>query len=201
MGTSEDGGLGSVEMPIPFRDADEVEALGAAGYLKIDASQDNSVFRGALFLINARGEPIEFAYNEVKIPSTFLWRQEDIRRHAARNLTTSLLAICRKVPQFIICLAAEVDHQLFCNEIHLSIPVGRIASPSRSTPHSQLEVQAAIGDPQQLHLFWFPGKPADESPENRLLNMLVTHGLLLEPFDRALVGLREAYPDQIGRDH
>ena len=188
-------------MPIPFRDADEVEALGAAGYLRIDASQDNRVFRGALFLVNVRGEPIEFTYNEVKIPSTFLWRQEDIRRHAARNLTTSLLATCRKVPQFIICLAEEVDHQLFCNEIHLSILVGRIASPSKSTPHSELEVQADIEDPQPLHLFWFPGKPADESPENRLLSKLVTRGLLLEPFDRALVGLREAYPDQVVRDH
>lgn len=188
-------------MPIPFRDADEVEALGAAGYLKIDASQDNSLFRGALFLINARGEPIEFAYNEVRIPSTFLWRQEDIRRHAARTLTTSLLATCRKVPRFITCLAEEVGHQLFCNEVHLSIPVGRIASPSKSTPHSQLEVQDTMEDPQPLHLFWFPGKPADESPEDRLLGRLVAHDLLLEPFDRALAGLREAYPDQVRRDH
>lgn len=186
-------------MPIPFRDADDVEALGAAGYLRIDASQDGRVYRGALFLVNSRGEPVEFVYNEVKTPTTFLWRQEDIRQHATRKLASSLLATCRKVPQFIVCLAEEVGHDLFCNEIHLSIPVGRIASVLEPTAHSQSEVQADIEDPQPLHLFWFPGKPADESPENRLLSRLVNRGLLLEPFDRALVGLAEVYADREGQ--
>lgn len=188
-------------MPIPFRDADEIEALGVAGYLRIDASQDGKVFRGALFLVNARGEPVEFTYSEVKTPGTFLWRHEDIRRHATRKLAASLLATCREVPQFLICLADEVGHDLFCNEIHLSIPVGRVASLLESTPHSQSEVQADIEDPQPLHIFWFPGKPADESLENRLLSKLVNRGLLLEPFDRALVGLAEVYGNQEGQTH
>ena len=183
-------------MPVPFRDADEVEELGAAGYLKIDASDDRSVFRGALFLVNARGEPLEFTYNLVETPSSFLWRQDDIRRHATRKLTTSLLATCPKVPRFIVCLADEVGHEMFCNEIHLSIPVCRVASPMKATSHSKLEIQATMEEPEPLHLFWFPGKPADESTEHRLLNRLVTCGLFLEPFDRALLGLREVYSEQ-----
>jgi hypothetical protein len=186
-------------MPIPFRDADEVEELGAAGYLKIDTSADGRVLRGALFLVNARGEPLEFTYSKIETPNTFLWRQEDIRRHAIRKLTTSLLATCRKVPQFIICLADEVHHELFCNEIHLSIPVCRVASLLKATSHSGLEIQETINGPDLLHLFWFPSKPADESLEHRFLTRLIAHGLLLEPFDRALVGLREVYgPERQG---
>ena len=188
-------------MPVPFRDADEVEELGAAGYLKIDASADGGVFRGALFLINARGEPLEFTYNKIETPHTFLWRQDDIRRHAIRKLAMSLLATCRKVPQFIICLADEVYHELFCVEIYLSIPVCRVASLMQATAHSRLEVQATIDTPEPLHLFWFPEKPADESMAHRLFNRLLTHGLLLEPFDRALVGLREVYATETEGKH
>ena len=33
-------------MPIPFRDADEVDELGAAGYVKITTSADGRVFWG-----------------------------------------------------------------------------------------------------------------------------------------------------------
>ncbi len=55
-------------MPVPFRDADEVEAPGAAEYLKIDASQDGGVLRSALFPVNARGEPVESTYEDMLPP-------------------------------------------------------------------------------------------------------------------------------------
>ena len=66
-------------MPIPFRDADEIEELGAVAYLKVAAIEDRGTYRGALFLVNARGEPLEFTYNSVETPNTYLWRKEDIR--------------------------------------------------------------------------------------------------------------------------
>jgi len=72
-------------MPIPYHDADELKDLGLAGYLKIQATQDSSGYLAALFLINARGEPIEFTYNRIETPHTFLWRQADIRRHAIKK--------------------------------------------------------------------------------------------------------------------
>lgn len=186
-------------MPVPFRDAQEVEELGTAGYLKIHALTDSAEFRGALFLINARGEPLEFTYNRIQTPNTFLWRQDDINRHAVRKLTTSLLDTCPKVPRFIICLAEEVHNELFCNEVHLSIPVCRVASPMKATPHSNLEVQTTIESPEPMHLFWFPIKPSDGSIEERLVNQLIARSLLLEPFERALVGLREVYSSDTGQ--
>ncbi|MBF8299248.1 MAG: hypothetical protein HW397_297 [Dehalococcoidia bacterium] len=58
-------------MPIPFHDADDVSELGLAGFLKIDAPKP-ATFHGALFLTNARGEPVEFTYNRSETPNTFL---------------------------------------------------------------------------------------------------------------------------------
>jgi len=183
-------------MPVPFRDAEEIEELGSAAYLCVQTSDDAGRFRGALFLINARGEPLEFSYNSVEVPTTFLWRQDDIRKHAIRKLTTSLLTVCRKTPRLVVCLAEEVGWELFCNDIHLSVPVCRIASALKAIPHSSLEVQVPLEQPQPLHLFWFPAKPADDSVEYHLFNRLTARGLLLEPFDRALVGLAEVYADE-----
>lgn len=96
-------------MPIPFRDANELEDLGTAGYLKIKQMPDVSGYLGALFLTNARGEPIEFTYNRIKTPHTFLWRNDDIRRHAARKLTASLLSLCPKIPRLLLCLAVRAN--------------------------------------------------------------------------------------------
>ncbi|MDI9571400.1 MAG: hypothetical protein QM278_11930 [Pseudomonadota bacterium] len=103
-------------MPIPYRDADELDDLGLAGYLKIQPRQDSSGFLAALLLINARGEPVEFTYNRIETPRAFLWRQADIRRQAIKRITVTLLSLCPKVPRFILCLAAEVSSDIFCAE-------------------------------------------------------------------------------------
>lgn len=182
-------------MPIPFRDADEIEELGTVGYLKIDSPDEGQVFRGALFLVNARGEPLEFTYNKIETPSSFLWRQDDIWRHATRRLVTSLFETCQKVPRFLMCMSNEISHELFCNDINMAIPVCRIGSSLQSISHSNLEIETTLKEPEPLHLFWFPEQPGNESLEHRLLNRLTSSGLLLEPFERALAGLREVYAD------
>jgi len=181
-------------MPIDFRDADEIGELGAAGYLEIDTRDEGRIFRGALFLVNARGEPLEFTYNKIETPSSFLWRQDDIRRHATRRLVISLFDTCQKTPKFLICLANEIGYDLFCNEIHVAMPVCRAGSSLESISHSSMEIKTTLEEPEPLHLFWFPEQPGTESLEHRLLSRLSSTGLLLEPFERALAGLREVYP-------
>ena len=181
-------------MPISFRDADEIDELGAVGYLKIDIPDEGWGFHGALFLVNARGEPLEFTYNKIETPSSFLWHQDDIRRHATRRLVTSLFDTCQKTPKFLICMANEIGHELFCNEIHMAIPVCRVGSSLQSISHSNLEIETTLEDSEPLHLFWFPEQPGNESLEHRLLNRLISAGMLMEPFERAQAGLREVYP-------
>ena len=180
-------------MPIPYRDADDLDELGAVGYLKIEPLVDSAGYLGALFLLNARGEPLEFTYNRIDTPQTFLWRQDDLRRNAGRKLTASLFSLCPRTPRLLLCLAKEVGSELFCQDIQVSIPVCRLA-PSRETlPHASTETEDVVQTSEPVHAFWFPGKPAEDSIELRLLQLVAARGLLLEPFDRASVGLREVY--------
>jgi len=115
-------------VPIPFRDQEELEDLMAAAFLRIEAQADPAGYRGALFQINARGEPLEFTYNRVETPNTFLWRPADIRRAAARKLASSLFGLSPRVPRLLLCLATETPPELFSEDISLIIPVGRIAA-------------------------------------------------------------------------
>lgn len=183
-------------MPIPYHDADELNDLGIAGYLKIQHTQDSSGYLAALFLINARGEPIEFTYNRIETPHTFLWRQADIRRHAIKKITTSLLSLCPKVPRLIFCLAEEVNSEIFCQDIQLSVPVCRIAPAIKALPYSANEIQDRIEAEEPMNLFWYPERPSDGSTELSLLQTLSAKGMLTEPFERALIGLKEVYPDK-----
>ncbi len=183
-------------MSIPYHDADELSDLGIAGYLKIQPTQNSSGYLAALFLINARGEPIEFTYNRIETPHTFLWRQADIRRHAIKKITTSLLSLCPKVPRLILCLAEEVSSEIFCQDIQLSVPVCRVVPAIKALPYSATEIQDRIEAEEPMNLFWYPEMPSDGSTELILLQTLSEKGLLIEPFERALIGLKEVYPDE-----
>ena len=180
-------------MPIPYRDSDDLDELGAVGYLKIEPDTNSLGYLGALFLLNARGEPLEFTYNRIDTPNTFLWRQDDLRRHAARKLTASLFSLCPRTPRLLLCLAKEVGSELFCQDIQVSIPVCRLV-PNREVSSSvDAEIKDVMPAAEPVHAFWFPGKPAEDSIELRLLQLVATRGLLLEPFERASIGLQEVY--------
>lgn len=180
-------------MPIPYRDQDELEDLGTAAFLRIEPTREPDGFRGALFQINARGEPIEFTYNRIETPATFLWRPADIRRAAVRRLTTSLLALSPRVPRLIVCRADEVPPETFSQDIAVQIPVCRLSTSLREGERGEAEEAETAGDRAPLHLFWYPAAPGEDMPERLLIRELALHGLLLEPFERASSGLAELY--------
>jgi hypothetical protein len=183
-------------MPVPFRDRDDLENLGSAAFLKFEPRAEPSGFRAALFQVNARGEPVEFTYNRVETPSTFLWRAVDVKRAAARQLTVSLLQMCPRAPRLILCLAGEIPAEVFTEDIAVDLPVCRIvrssngAAPAPSEMVEQLD--HAEGD-EPLRLLWHPAPPEDGSSEHALVRALARHGLLVEPFERASAGLDELY--------
>jgi hypothetical protein len=183
-------------MPIPYRDADDLDELGAVGYLKIEPLVDSAGYLGALFLLNARGEPLEFTYNRIDTPQTFLWRQTDLQRHAARKLTASLFSLCPRTPRLLLCLAKEVGSELFTQDIQVSIPVCRLAPERDALSAGDGESTDVMPVDDPVHVFWFPGKPAEDSIESRLVQLIASRGLLLEPFERASIGLREVYRKQ-----
>lgn len=180
-------------MPIPFRDNDEIEELGAAGYLKIETSSAPSGYRGALFAINARGEPIEFSYNRIETPHTFLWRQGDIARYATRKLVASLFSICPISPRLIFCLAGEVGSEIFNEDVVVSLPICRIAPALDAVPHASAEAKQTVDLVESVNAFWSPGRPAEGSAEARLFMKLAESGLPTEPFERVSVGLNEVF--------
>lgn len=185
-------------MPVPFRDQDEVDELGSAAFLRVEADPERAGFRGALFQINARGEPVEFTYNRVGTPNTFLWRPGDLRRAALKKLAASLLATCSRAPRLIVCLADQVPSEIFCQDIQTAVPVCRVTT-AQTTGFSALETAETVdqseadADREPLFLFWCPAPPDDSSPERRLARELIRRGSLLEPFERAAIGLGEVY--------
>jgi hypothetical protein len=183
-------------MPIAFNEVDEIGSeLGSAAYLKIDSSSDGGCSLGALLVISARAEPLEFAYNRVRVPQPFLWRQADLKRYVQRRLTASLLSVCAQQPRIVLCLEDEVGTWLFGQDLQLEVPVARVSpaapAPRRIDPATGELLDAESTPP--AHVSWQPAPPEDASVERRLFEHLSLHGLLLEPFDRAAVGLREVY--------
>jgi hypothetical protein len=178
-------------MPIPFQDQEDLDGLGTAAFLLLEASTEPVGYRGALFQINARGEPVEFTYNRVETPNTFLWRPADMRRAALRRLTASLFTLCPRVPRLIFCLAAQTPPELLTQDITTTVAVGRIAR-TLETPVPP-EVPEPTDNQEAPHLFWYPAPPADDTPERALVQALIRRGLLLEPFARASSGLDELF--------
>ena len=183
-------------MPIAYRDAADLDELGLASYLRIERSARGSTYLGALFTVNARGEPIELVYNALETPQPLLWRPADLRRHAERRLTTSLLSVAEAVPRLLFCPADEVMVDLFGRDVQVDVPVGRVERPadsSRQRTDDDLESSALPAIPSSIHVFWQPAPPTEDSPERALFEQLSARGLLLEPFDRAGDALREIY--------
>lgn len=180
-------------MPIPYREADGVEELGEAAFLKIDPSPTGQGYVGALFLINARGEPVEFTYSRVEVPHAVLWQAGDARRFAARKLAASLLSLCPRVPRVLLCLAEDVERELFLRDVQLSLAVCLVAPAAESgAPTASSEIEGPP-TPRAADVFWLSERPAEVSNAMRLLHELTSRSLVLEPFGRASRGLREVY--------
>jgi hypothetical protein len=192
-------------MPIPFHDVEEIEELGAAAFLHVEQPAPGSAERfGALLFINARGEPLEFVYNHLELLSDVLWRPADRTRAAVRRLAATLFHAATLTPALLLCRADVVDPHLFGPAGHLSLEIsaGRIATAAEAVGYAGVEQQETVatadsaGQLQETHVFWTPAPPGGAAAA--LFARLADRGLLLEPFDRAGVGLREVYGDPLG---
>jgi len=180
-------------MPIPFSDADSEagEDLGSAGFLKLQYTSGNTCCLGALFVVSARGEPLEFGYNRARVPQPHLWRQADLRRYTQRRLTTSLLSVCSHLPWLIVCLASEVSPELFGQDLRVELPVVRVDDTVGCSRSVDTQTGEVFEEPVQVT--WQAAAADTDSAARRLLEHLSVHGLLLEPFERAALGLVEVY--------
>ena len=187
-------------MPITFHDADEIAQLGLAAFLHIPSPLPNSAMRyGALFIINARGEPQEFGYNRLELQQPVLWRALDREQAAIRRLARSLFEAATLTPALLFCRADVVGPHVFGagDGLQLAIPVLRLAPAGAMLGYAGGETCETVesvdehGECHDLLLFWTPRPP--DGPVAALFTRLLERGLTLEPFARAQQGLREIY--------
>jgi hypothetical protein len=180
-------------VPIPYRDAEDLEAFGCAGFLRMIRTDDGDAYLGALFLVNARGEPVEFTYSRLEPQRRFLWRRVVLDRYAVRRLAASLFDVCPRLPTVLLCLGDEVPPEVLADDLQVSVPVARVAGEEALIGQARGEERESLGGPSAVQVFWLGGVPTDDAPERRLVTRLAERGLLLEPFERAALGLREVF--------
>ena len=177
-------------MSVPFRDLREEDGLGVAGYLRFVTEQQGNGIQGALFLVNARGEPVDFAFSRIDVPGSFLWRNGESKRRSIASLAAVLFQACPKTPSVLFCLAEEVDPRIFGDDLYVEIPLCRVTETGNS-PYATSESMEALTD--GLHLFWVTQSPLAESPARQMVSALQGRQLITEPFERTIQGLEEAF--------
>ena len=177
-------------MAIPFRDRSDEEPAGLVGYLRFVDESNGKGIRGALFCINVRGEPVDFSFSRVDIPASFLWRAGDARRHAVAALGKVLFTACSQEPILLLARAEETPARVFTEDLEVQVILGRVAG-GPDMVHAVNEIPETLGE--EVHVFWVGEQPVADSPARRLLQALQMRSLLVEPFERAAVGLEEAF--------
>ena len=178
------------KLPIPFRDLTEGEDSGVAGYLKFIDEPDGKGIRGALFIVSSRGEPLDFSFSRIDVHNDFLWRAGEARRQAITSLTKALFQATTNVPNVILALADEVPPRVFTEDLEVGVPLCRIITTEMAVQASS-EEEERISD--SVNLFWINGRPPLESPARSFMDAMNGRQLLTEPFDRALIGMEEAF--------
>ncbi len=140
-------------------------------------------------MINGIGEPLEFTFARVDVRASVLWRPGDAHRSAVAQLARVLFPALSSRPDCLFMLASEVPPRLFLDDIHLELPACRVGG--ESSIHAVDEVIEQIDDLQ--HLFWIGPQPAGDERARALVDSLHGRDLLTEPFERAAIGLQEAY--------
>jgi hypothetical protein len=160
------------------------------GYLKFVEEDASRGIRGALFLVNSRGEPIDFSFARVDVHASFLWRSGESRRQAVVALSRTLFTAANSVPHLLVALAEEVPAAVFTQDLAVAIPICRIAGPT-ALAYASTESMEEL--PGAQHIFWVGPPPGTGSDARGLLDALVARQGLLEPFERVTLGLQEAF--------
>ena len=177
-------------MPIPFRDLGEDEPAGVAGFLRFIDEPDGRGIRGALFIMSARGEPIEFVFTRIDVRSGVLWRPGHARSRAVSVLTKALFESSCNRTDVVFTLAEETPPAVFSENIRPEIPLCRVASQDSVAVASS---EAAQPLSESLMLYWISGLPPSDSVTARTVELLQQRQLLIEPFERAALGIQEAF--------
>ncbi len=168
-------------MAIPFRDIAGNEPPAAVAYLRILESGNGVAvrIRGALFVADGRGDPLEFCFTQVEAVAGALWDPGRAYRRTVVALVKALFEAASHQPDLVLALAEELPTEIFAADIDVLVPV------------------CLVGDPGSdlVPLHWIGGEPEAGSLLSSLVESLRSRELLLEPLWRAAQGLEEAFAD------
>ena len=174
-------------MPIPYSEPNSPVTTGTAGFLKF--VEENNSIEAALFMISGTGVPLDFSLTKVDVTSSFLWRKGHSKREAITSLIKVLFDGTSRSPDLILVLAKEVPPQIFADDITTQVPLGRISDESYVIQAISEETEPFN---ESTDVIWSTGSPAEGSIARNLYETLKENGLVLEPFERATIGLEEA---------
>ena len=176
-------------MSIPFRDLEE-EPSGVAAYLRFIDEPDEKGIRGALFIMSPRGDPLEFTFTRVDLRSGVLWRDGQARSRAVSSLTRALFESANHVPDLILALAEETPKEVFTQDLAVQVPACRVTTQELGLMEPSEEIQHLSNS---VSLLWVNRRPEAGRASAKIVEMLEGRRLLLEPFDRAALGIQEAF--------
>ncbi len=169
-------------MPIPFRDAGEIEELGAAAFLRFIRDTTGTAVVAGVLLVDARAEPLEFVHHWIALPGGTLWSVAEAWRYAGRRLTAELFRALGRTPGFLLVLDTPAS-ELWLRDLEIGIPAG---------------IMEDMGERRATAVRWLGEAPPLSSPAGRLYDRLASRGLLAESFDRVARALREFHPSLAG---
>ncbi len=162
-------------MLLQFQNPAEEQPAASLAYIRFFAEEEGNGVRAAMFVVNGHGEPLEFCFTRVDLPSGPLWGTEAAYRRAAANLARALFDAVEHCPDMALVLAEEAPPDLLAENLASQFPVG------------------LVGSADDRPVRWLGATPDEDSPLAGLLQLLASRRRLLEPFDRAALGLKEAY--------
>ena len=177
-------------MPVPFRDLGENEPSGAAAFLRFINEPDGNGIRGALFIMSPRGDPLEFSFTRIDVRSGVLWRTGQARSRALTSLTKALFESTSRVPEVVFALANETPVEVFSEGLDVQVSLCRVAI-QQAEPAGTAEEGQHSSD--SVSLLWVNGPPEVGAPPAKMVEVLESRQLMIEPFERVALGIQEAF--------
>ena len=180
-------------MPVPFDDlSSESTQSDAVAWLRFIDERDGNGMRAALFQTSAQGEPLDFCFSRVlRHESAERWATA--RPKVLSSLSKSLFGAAASPPALILALADEVPAGALIDGTRIGPPFCRI-----DTAGPEIRAEPAHGDStyRRCQPLWEVEPHGEDSPARRLVAEIASGANPLEPFERAVKGLDEAFSDE-----
>lgn len=177
-------------MPVQYQDKTALADNHMAAYVRCIDEDGGKGIRGCLFLVTSRGEPMDYCFSRIDVNASFLWRGGEARRSAITLLIKVLFDAINRTPILVLALADEIPPMVFSDDLLVETPVCRMSSGDIAIQGTSEHMETLDNS---INVIWASPPPEMESSARILLESLQAKNILLEPFERALAGLDEAY--------